>query len=132
VAARGFDHLGQRPGDDALAQRAHTDPHHIAVYGMGEPDLDPAAVHAACDQTFAFQGVDGFGVGELGQLGLLEWLAECEELEHGPLGPGQVAQTRRHQLHEAGGGMQVAAKTPEAHDLLDERAGLERSGDELP
>ena len=41
--AGGLDHLGQRPGDPLLANRADPDTHHIPVDGVREPYLDPAS-----------------------------------------------------------------------------------------
>jgi hypothetical protein len=71
---------------------------------MGKPHLDTAAVHAAGDQSLAFDGVNRIWIGQLSQRCLAERLAQGEEFQHSPLGAGQVGQTQRHQLDKARGG----------------------------
>src|SRR5438128_2736496 len=78
----GLDHLGARPGEGALAQRADPDSHHIAIDGMGEPHLDPASVYTAGDQSLGFDSVDRIWIGQLSQSRLAERLAQGEQLEH--------------------------------------------------
>ena len=98
---------------------------------MAEPHLKPAAVDVAGDQPSAFEGLDDGGIGQLGQGRLVERLAQGEELQHFPLGVGQVTQPQRHELGQAVRGLQGAPQAPDADHLLDERAGLDGSGHQL-
>ena len=124
-------HLGPGAGEVPLAQGTDADAHHIPVDGMAERDLNPTAVDAAGDQPPAFEGLHGRGVGQRGQGRLVERLAEREELQHGPLGIGEVTQPLRHQFDQAARGLQGAPQAPDPDHLLDERAGLDRPGHQL-
>jgi hypothetical protein len=98
---------------------------------VGEPHLDPPAVHRAGDQPLAFEGLDAGGLGQPGQLGLAERLAQGDQLQHGPLGISQVPEPLRRQLGQACRGPQPAAKTPDAA-FLAQRPALDRPRHQLP
>ena len=128
----GLDHLGQRPGNGLLAECADAGAHHVPVDGVGQADLDPAALRAAGDQPLVFEGVDRC-------VDRPSWASSA-----GPSGSprasssstdrsdcAQVAQAQRHQLDQPDRGRQHALKTPQA-PRVDEGPGLERTVDQLP
>jgi hypothetical protein len=70
------------------------------------------------------------GSANRGELSLLEWLTQSEQLQHGPLRGGQVTQSQRHQLDQAGRRPKIAPKPPQAA-LLDQRTSLQRPSHQL-
>ena len=113
-----------------LAKHADPDPHDVAIDGVAQPHLDPAALDAAGDQSLVLEGLDRGGVGEPGQCRLAERFAEGEQLQHGPLGDGEIAQALCRQLDQARRRTKRPLKAPDAA-VIDQRAGLERPGHEL-
>ena len=97
---------------------------------MGQPYLDPPAVRPAGDQALALERLDGAGIGQPGELGLAERLAHGGQLQHGPLGIGQVPQPQRDQLDQAGGEPQATVQPPDAA-VGGQRAAVQRPGDQL-
>jgi hypothetical protein len=97
---------------------------------VSEPYLGPPTLRAAGDQALLFQGVDRNGIRQPGELSLLERLTQSEQLQHGPLRGGQVTQSQRHQLDQAGRRPKIAPKPPQAA-LLDQRTSLQRPSHQL-
>jgi hypothetical protein len=125
-----LDDFGQGAGDRPFPQCADPNPDHIPVDRVAQPDLDPAAVDPAVDQVLGFQALHRRRVGQLGQLGLAERLAQGEQLEHRPLRSGQMAEPQRHQLHQATAGTQLGPESP-VPALLDQGAGFDGPGHQL-
>ena len=82
--------------------------------GMGQPYLDPPAVRPAGDQALTLEGLDGAGIGQPGEFGLAERLAHGGQLQHRPLGIGQVPEPQRDQLDQAGREPQLTPQPPDA------------------
>jgi hypothetical protein len=76
-----LDHLGQGPGDGALAQGADAGSYDISIDGMAEVHLGPASGQAAGDKAFVLEGLDGRGRRRPGQLGRAERLAQRQQFQ---------------------------------------------------
>ncbi len=126
-----LDLFRQAAGYRPLPQGAYPHAHHVPVDGMGEPELDPTAVHAACDQPLVLERLHRGAIGELGYRRLPEGLTEGQQLQHRRFRRREDAETQSHELHETARRPELAAKSQDA-DFVPERPALERPRHEFP
>jgi hypothetical protein len=98
---------------------------------MGQPHLDPPAIHPAGEKVLTLKALHDGQISQLRELALAEWFTHGGQFQHGPLGIGQVTQPQRDQIDQPGRGAQAAAKTPETA-VGGQRSTIQRPAYQLP